>query len=131
MPGDNVLTRRIADLSAEGFCCSEIVMKIMLPDALRTDSLLLNAMSGLCYGMQNQYACGVLAAAACALSCLEDSKEKRNYLVKSLGSWFKDKFGSTECKELSPDGAGRSVCAGLIEETIYECFDLLEENEED
>jgi Putative redox-active protein (C_GCAxxG_C_C) len=124
----------ILTLKQSGFCCSQIIVKLVLRQLGRDNPDLVRAMAGLCYGAgAPDGTCGVLTAAACALSLgLGDSElpaASLPSLLSELADWFKAKaeesYGGTSCGEIleaSPDKRG---CADLVAATSAKLRSLL------
>ena len=56
---------RLAQLSAQGLCCSQILMQLALEDMAADNPPLIRAMAGLCEGSGGGGLCGVATGGAC------------------------------------------------------------------
>ena len=59
---------RIMHLHAQGYCCSQIMIKLSLEDMGEENIPLVRAMAGLCEGSSTGDLCGVASGVACVLS---------------------------------------------------------------
>lgn len=114
-------------LKMNGYCCSQMVMKLGL-DRLGIENMqLIDAMAGLCDGAKCGSICGAASAAAC-LMYLADAKAAEDGLVADYMDWFEESFGSLECSHLVGDDPGAKLekCPVLVENTMYKLEELLE-----
>jgi hypothetical protein len=127
-------------LARSGYCCSQILMKLVL-DAQGVDNPgLLRAMHGLCRGLAFRHgACGLLTGGICTLSYLtgkggEDDEAHlfREEIRYKYLEWFKEtvkECGGTECFQITRFMAESSEieCASLLSQCWEKLLDLLEE----
>ena len=125
---------RIRNLEQQGYCCTQIVLKMGLEDAgLPEEPALLQAAAGLCGGMHSGLVCGILSGACALLAlCLP---EKTDVLCRQIVEWFRKEFqtenGSIDCTDLIPGGdLDRFVkCPRMLAATYDKVIELLEEND--
>jgi hypothetical protein len=119
-------------LSAEGYCCSQIMVQLGLEAKQDENPELLDAVAGLCGGLYAGLCCGILTGAACLLSMM-DKENARTQMIPQLVAWFNTTYeplyGGVECSEiLADDPANRyERCPRMMEETIEKCRELLAE----
>ncbi len=66
----NPILLEILPLIREGYCCSQLLMHLLLQGAGQENAALLRAMHGLCFGMGGtEGPCGLLSGGACILGC--------------------------------------------------------------
>lgn len=127
---------RIAELSLQRFCCSqiEITLALELKDCTNPEIKreLVKAMNGLCGGIGGSGKdCGSLTGAACAIGLLcgrgepgEIAHEKLREMVSELVTWFENEYGSIECMTIlggKPAGQvekRKVICPGIIQATF-------------
>jgi hypothetical protein len=123
----NELFFEILALKKAGFCCSQIVMKQALRELGQDNPALVRAIAGLCFGAGTpEGTCGILTAAACALSLGLGSAELPDPALPSrlseLADWFKAKaegtYGGTRCGEILEASPDKRACADLLAATI-------------
>jgi len=124
----------ILKLKQGGYCCSQIIVKLMLQDLGQDNPDLVRAMAGLCYGAGSpDGTCGVLTAAACALSLGLGTAELPDAampsLLSELGDWFAAKTESfnsgTRCEDILEASPDRRACADLVTTTSEKLRSLL------
>jgi len=122
---------RLFELRLKGYCCSQIIMIMGLEDAHRGENPdLIQAVRGLCNGMQTDMLCGILTSAACLLSLLQP--ETADILIADLIEWFKGEFGESDggitCKDiLAGDPMRRfTKCPQITAATYDKVIELLE-----
>jgi len=125
--------REIRRLSAEGYCCSQIMIQIGLDARGDENPELVQAIAGLCGGMHSGLCCGTLTGAACLLSMF-DPENARSDMIPRLVEWFKATYGplygGADCGCIvGGDPALRMErCPGIMEATIEKCRSLLAEH---
>ncbi len=130
------INQKISEYSTKGYCCSQ--MMLLLSHILRDieDEHTIKAMAGLGGGMHLQYNCGALTGGACLLASYgaageNDTEPRFDYktAIKSLGEWFKNEYGSVDCKDIigenTPEKAKK--CPLIIEGTFEKCLEILKE----
>lgn len=117
---------RIMQLAAQGFCCSQIMIKLSLEDMGEENIPLVRAMAGLCDGMGIGDLCGVASGAACVLALYagKGSAEEQAYasaplLLAEFMDWFKQgsaSWGGIRCDEIVAFHGGRKpeVCGNIM-----------------
>lgn len=83
---------RLNELGLKGYCCSQIILQMGLDLKNKTNSDLIQAVSGLGMGLNEGLLCGSLTGGACLLSLLEPEKSK-DFLINDLVNWFKKEYG--------------------------------------
>jgi hypothetical protein len=129
----NNTNKEIARLSAQGYCCSQIML-IMGLDAMEDENpQLVDAVSGLCRGLQSGLACGTLSGAACLLA-LFDKAAANTDMIPRLVEWFKERYtgayGGITCDEIvCGDPMNKCErCPKIMAETYEQCRELLHEH---
>jgi hypothetical protein len=128
----NNLAKEIRMLSAEGYCCSQIMVKMGLDAMGDENPELLDAVAGLCGGMYSGLCCGVLTGAACLLSLYDKDKAKL-IMIPQLVQWFENTFtacyGGINCRVIIDDDPMNRLerCPTMMEATFEKCRELLAE----
>jgi hypothetical protein len=124
---------RLYELRLQGYCCSQIMMKMGLEDAHRDENPdLIQAVRGLCDGMQTGMLCGILTSAACLLSLLQP--KNADILIGDIVEWFKSEYGENNgriaCEDiLAGDLMKRfTLCPQILAATYDKVWELLEAN---
>ena len=125
----NSIEKEIVRLSAEGYCCSQIMVKIGL-DAKESDNPeLLDAVAGLCGGLYSGLCCGILTGAACLLSLI-DKNAARN-MIPALVQWFRmtyePSYKGISCSDILCNNPTNRFerCPKIMAETAEKCRELL------
>ena len=95
-------------LANQGYCCSQILLKMALDAEGKENEDLLRAVNGLCLGAGSyQKTCGVLTGGISILSLyagkgrdLEYPKQGFSEMVDEYTDWFITEFGSGECRDI-------------------------------
>jgi hypothetical protein len=128
----NNTAKEIRRMSAEGYCCSQIMVKIGLDAKGDENPELLDAVAGLCNGIHFGICCGTLTGAACLLSLFDKNKAASDMIPK-LVDWFETTYtqscGGINCDEiLKGNPMNRfEYCPKIMEETVEKCRKLLAE----
>ena len=93
-------------LTAKGYCCTQIMVKMALDAEGKENEDLLRAANGLCFGAgSDQRTCGVLTGGIAVLGLYAGKGTDREYpkqdfskMLDDYTNWFAAEFGSTECK---------------------------------
>lgn len=120
---------RFAELKAEGFCCTQIVMQLGLEAAGRdSNPEMIQALSALCGGVRTGLVCGILTGAACLISLLQPENDSE--LIADLVAWFRDEYGEVDCEAiLEGDELNKTIkCPKMILETTQKTLEILEES---
>lgn len=102
------LTFKIFKLSASGFCCTQVMMKLALEEEEKENHDLIRAVQGLCKGIGgNQKTCGVLTGGVGILGLYAGKGRKEEYsnehfsrMIDEFCQWFEIEFGSLDCQDL-------------------------------
>jgi len=129
----NETLKRIMRLSAQGLCCSQIMVTMALDANEDENPQLVDAVRGLCRGLGRGYACGVLLGAVCVLSMM-DPHLAESELIPHLVEWFEatytDRYGGVTCPAIIGDDPMNKCerCPRIMAETYEKCQALLEEH---
>lgn len=133
---------RMAELRAQGFHCSQILLILGLERQGKHNPDLVRAMTGLANGLGNSgKTCGVLTGAACLLGLYggrgepeEQEHYKLNIMIQDLTVWFEDTFGKNygglDCETILNDDPWNRMlrCPNMVMETYAKVMELLEAN---
>ena len=120
-------------LGKEGYCCSQIMVKLVLKGLGRDNPDLVRAMAALCHGIgYSGGTCGVLTGAACALSLSLGTQEFADPALPSrlseLVDWFSARatgsYGGTRCDEILAASPGKRACSALMVATLEKVLSL-------
>ena len=116
----------IMQLAAQGFCCSQIMIKLALMDMGEDNIPLVRTMAGLCEGSGAGDLCGVASGGVCVLalyagkgSAKEDAHDRFPLLLSQFMDWFKENstsWGGIRCDEILAFNGGRKpeVCGNIM-----------------
>lgn len=135
-------TSRMAELQAQGFHCSQILLLVGLESQGRQNVELVRAMTGLANGLGDTgKTCGGLTGAVCLLglfagrgSLEEQEHPQFTVMVQALVNWFETTYGTRyngiDCQSILQDDAWNRMlrCPGMVLETYAKVVSLLEEN---
>ena len=130
----NELFFEILSLKQGGYCCSQIVMKLALRELGQDNPSLVRAVAGLCFGAGSpEGTCGILTAAACALSLSLGTAELADAdlpsLLSQLDDWFEataeGSYGGTSCEAILEASSNKRACGELIAATTGKLRSLL------
>lgn len=121
-------------LRHEGYCCSQIVVKLMLKEFGWDNPGLVRAMAALCFGTGGS--CGILTGAACALSlCLTDRNGRElpdpmfQLMLDELTGWFTVKaerdYGGVSCEQILQASPDKRACSQLLVGSIEKLTAML------
>jgi hypothetical protein len=126
----NNTAKEIRRLTAEGYCCSQIMIQMGLDAQEEENPELVNAVAGLCKGLYSGLCCGTLTGAACLLSMV-DKEGAKSDMIPKLVEWFETTYtplyGGIDCDciiEAHPM-ARFERCPQIMEETFEQCRALL------
>ena len=131
---------RILQLSGQGFCCSQIMIKLSLEDMGEENIPLVRAMAGLCEGSGTGDLCGVASGAACvmALYAAKGSTEEQTLecyplLLAQFMDWFKQSastWGGIRCEDIVIFQGGRKpeLCGNIMLRAREAVLGILAEN---
>ena len=101
-------SQRSGELFDSGFWCAESVLLAVAESKGIESDLIPKIASGFCAGIsRTNQLCGALSGAIMAINLLygrskpDESMDKNRFLVQEMIEMFKDKFGSTNCRELT------------------------------
>ena len=91
-----------------GYCCTQVMMKMVLDEEGKENEDLIRAVSALCMGVgSTQKVCGVLTGGFAILGLYagkgkdtEYQKPEYSDMVDEYREWFEAEHGSTECSDL-------------------------------
>lgn len=124
--------KEIKRLASLGYCCSQIMVEMALEATEDENPQLIDAMRGLCKGIQSFQTCGTLTGAACLLAMF-DPKAAETELIPRLAEWFDTTFtecyGGASCKCILNDDPMNKFerCPSVMEQTYEKCRELLAE----
>ena len=125
---------QIMRLSAQGLCCSQILVTMALDANEDENPQLVDAVRGLCKGLGGGgYTCGVLLGAVCVLSMM-DPRIAEAELIPRLTEWFEvtfnEQYGGTACAQILGDDPMNKCerCPQIMALTYEKCRALLEEH---
>lgn len=113
-----------------GQCCAEALVRMGLEWTGGENPQLLQAVRGLCGGVQDGMLCGALTGAACMLS-LADPRLAGEVLVPELSQWFRAameaQYGGSDCADILGDdpGARAGRCPAVVEATYLQAKAIL------
>jgi hypothetical protein len=122
---------RLHELKQNGYCCSQIILQMGLEAQKKENPDLIQAVSGLCNGLQGGLLCGILSGGACLLSLLKPRDEDMS-AINELAEWFQEEYGAVyggiDCKDiLAGDLLNRSVrCPDILAATYKKVKELAE-----
>ncbi len=94
----NPILLELLPLIKQGYCCSQLLMHLVLQGAGYENTQLIRAMHGLCFGMgATEGPCGLLSGGACVLACFagkgQDNEEAHASIAPMINDyhqWFID-----------------------------------------
>jgi hypothetical protein len=134
---------QIMQLSAQGFCCSQIMMKLTLADMGEENVALVRAMAGLCEGSNSGGICGVASGGACIMalyaakgSAGETTLDCYPLLLSDFIDWFKanaSSWGGINCDDIIAyhGGVKPEVCGNMMVRAREMILQILTENNND
>ncbi|RBP66014.1 C_GCAxxG_C_C family probable redox protein [Alkalibaculum bacchi] len=134
---------KVFKLSAIGYCCTQIMLKMALDDEDTVNEDLIRSVNGLCNGIAGrQKTCGILIGGIMILGLYagrgkDEEYYKENYgdMVHEFTDWFEEEFESIDCVDLIgvnkfDDGENSYMikCGNIIEKSYEKVIELLTEN---
>jgi hypothetical protein len=122
--------RRLHQLLKEGQCCASALVCMALERRGEDNPQLVQAVRGLCGGVQDGLLCGALTGAACMLNVV-DPERANEEMVPELARWFQAEMGATyggsTCADIvEPDPAAKAArCPGVVEATYRQAKEIL------
>lgn len=130
------LDMRILELSASGFCCTQILASVAMDLTGRENPDLLRALNGFCGGIGGTGGlCGAFSGGVaflglhCGKGSEQEERDQELYpMVQELKVWFQDRWGSLNCSDLVGQGRDErmAICPGIMAEAVGKCLSLLE-----
>jgi len=103
----------IAELSLQGFACSQILAILALEAQRKSSPELVRAMSGLLSGMECGQLCGCVSGGCCVLglyagrsSADEPESDHLPHMLRAFVGWFDEEYGARY---------GAATCAAITE----------------
>lgn len=124
--------KEIRRLAGQGYCCSQIMVKMGLEAKQEENPELLDAVAGLCGGLYSGLCCGILTGAACLLS-LFDKNRAASDMIPKLVEWFqmtcKPSYGGISCNDILQRNPENRLerCPRIMTETFEKSRELLAE----
>lgn len=131
-------------LVSEGFCCSQIMLKLALDSEEKENEDLIRVMNGLCNGIGgNQKTCGVLTGGVGIISLYAGKGSQNEWAKQYFGAmitqymdWFEERFESTECMDLigvyqfldDKNQIYPVKCGDILAESFEKVIEILQEN---
>ncbi len=120
----------------EGYCCSQLLVLLMLRARGEENPALVRSQQALCHGMgQSEGPCGLLPGGACALSILagkgaqdEEPHPMLTPIVNEYAAWFYERtgqYGGYACPQVA-DGLGAGADGNGVRDPVA-CGELLAE----
>lgn len=121
------MEQELLEYKLKGYCCSQIVIDMGLKRMGKENQDLVDAMGGVCFGMNQGKNCGILIAAMCLLH-LVDPKEADMVYCRDFFDWFEDAFGAIDCDELLEGNPLNKVekCPMMIQASMTELSEMLD-----
>jgi len=129
--------RRMLQLKAEGFCCTQIILILGLETQGKGNTQLVRATQGLCFGVATgEEVCGALSGGVCLLSLYtgkgtkdEQVDERFLPMAQELTSWFRqthgEAAGSARCSDILAAHPGGSTCGAIVAATFAKVMEIL------
>lgn len=142
----NSIVLEILPLARQGFCCSQLLLLLLLRGLGRENAELIRAAHGLCHGMGgSEGPCGLLTGGACVLgyttgkgTASEQPHPSLNPLLNDYQQWFAERtrsFGGAACHQVmqglstetgtGPPQAGEAPSPALCGPLFAECWDKI------
>lgn len=121
---------RLRTLLQQGVCCSVAMVQLALERRGEANPQLLQAVSGLCGGVQGGLMCGALTGAACMMNVLDPFRANA-FMVPELTEWFAEtmdrEYGGTSCSDIVHGDPllKRSRCPALVEEVYLQAKEIM------
>jgi C_GCAxxG_C_C family probable redox protein len=133
---------RMREMKAQGFYCSQILMKLGLELQGKENPDLVRAAHGLAGGLGfSGELCGALSGGACLLGLYagkglpeEEQDPRLDFMITDLVTWFKQEYiplyGGIRCEEIVGDNGKNIVtrCPLIVARTYQRVKELLVEN---
>ncbi len=134
---------RVFKLSAQGYCCTQIMLKMALEEEDAINEDLIRSANGLCNGIAGgQKTCGILIGGIMIFGLYggkgkDEEYYKENYgdMVHEFIDWFEEEFESTDCVDIIgvnkfDDGESSYMvkCGDIIGKSYEKVIEILIEN---
>jgi len=131
------ISLRMLELKLEGYCCAQIMLILALESQGKTNTDLIRAAGGLCYGVgMSGEICGALTGGACVISLYsgkgksgEETDEKFPLMLNGLVEWFKEvpggNYGGIRCDDILTNHPDRSICSSIVAATYDRVIQIL------
>lgn len=133
---------RMMQLAGKGYCCSQILVLLVMEDLDRENPDLVRAAGGLCTGLGDcSGTCGVLTGAALLIGLyagkgtdMEEPCEAFPVMLEALHEWFAEavsEYGGATCGDILEGGCGRPDpirCGGLVADAYARVRTIVYEN---
>lgn len=134
------ISLQIMQLTARGYCCSQIMMQLTLADMGEENVPLVRAMAGLCEGAGAGELCGVASAGACIMafyaakgSDVETTLDCYPLLLSQFMDWYKENavtWGGIRCDDIIAFQGGKKpeACGDMLVRAREMILQILAEN---
>ncbi|WP_411330299.1 DVU_1555 family C-GCAxxG-C-C protein [Desulfovibrio desulfuricans] len=133
----NPMMMELLPLVHQGYCCSQLLLLLMLQAQDRQNPGVVRAAQGLCHGIgQSDGPCGLLTGGACALALVAGKGAEDEIphpmltpLLNDYATWFYDRteaYGGQRCGQIAA-GLGATSSAAGEQPNPVACGDLLAE----
>ena len=126
--------KRLHEILREGKCCAVALVQVALESKAQQNDQLLQAVRGLCGGVQGGLVCGALTGAACAMNVLSP-EHANDCMVPELTEWFVhamgEAYGGSNCEDiLAGEPMNKATrCSAVVEATYLQIKTILESYE--
>lgn len=131
---------RIFRLASQGYCCTQILIKMALDEENKENKDLLRAVNGLCGGIGfSKRTCGALSGGICVLGLyagkgdvMEQNGENYMSMLHEYMDWFEEEFQSSECGDIVGasvirDESGNVNYPVKCGDIIVKCYEKIQE----
>lgn len=131
---------RVMELAMQGYQCSQILMIMALEAQGKSNTSLVQAMSGLLGGMGSGKACGALTAGCCVLALYAGTDpsapatdDRLQPMLTRYVDWFESeytpRYGGIDCATIVHDDMRNRAarCPGIVLESLAKIKELLAE----
>jgi hypothetical protein len=133
----NAMMMELLPLVHQGYCCSQLLLLLMLQARDQQNADVVRAADGLCHGIgQSNGPCGLLTGGACALALVagkgaddETVHPMLTPLLNDYATWFYERtqaYGGQSCEQIAAGLGATSGAAGEKPNPVA-CGDLLAE----
>lgn len=120
----------IRKMLQEGFCCSQIIVRLGLSLRGEENEAMVTAASGLCLGLYSGRTCGTLSA-ACLVLALFDRKNAAEHMIPRLMEWYEEtydsQYGGASCQDITGGKLHPGRCTDILVRTWRTVKELLGE----